>query len=237
MTMAELRGDLRMVLDDGPGQAYLLRSGDQVVIVDTGIAGQGDAIAAALQDWGLGRESLSHVLITHWHPDHAGSAAELSTWPNARIWAHRIDAPIIRGEQAGSFPHLSHAEEGLYSRIAGTVPDAPPSRVDRELDGDEGLAEIGARVLPVPGHTHGSIALHFPGARVLFTGDVATEQQGHVILGPFNQDRPQARASFRRFADIDVDTVCFGHGQPLLGDDTSKLHDAATAAEVPDPLA
>ena len=158
--MTELRDDLRMVLDDGPRHAYLLRRGDEIVIVDTGIAGQADAITAALGDWGLGRDALTHVLITHWHPDHAGSVAALSTWPHARIWAHRVDAPIIRGDQAGAFPHLSHAEEGLYSQISGTVPDAPPSRVDRELNDDEVLTEIGARVLSVPGHTERSIALH-----------------------------------------------------------------------------
>ena len=81
MTMTELRTDLRMVLDNGPGQAYLLRRGDDVVLVDTGIAGQGGAIESALKEWGLNRDALSHVLLTHWHPDHAGSAAEIGAWP------------------------------------------------------------------------------------------------------------------------------------------------------------
>ncbi|HMD94451.1 MAG TPA: hypothetical protein VKG80_17615 [Trebonia sp.] len=86
------------------------------------------------------------------------------------------------------------------------------------------------------GHTDGSIAPHFTNEAALFTGDVATQQQGQVVLGPFNHDRGRARESFRRFADIDVETVCFGHGQPLHGDDTAKLRAAATANEVPDPL-
>lgn len=237
MTMTELREDLRVVFDSGPGQAYLLRQGDRVVLVDTGIAGQGPAIEASLEDWGLDRAAVSHLLLTHWHPDHAGSAAEIAAWPNAKVWAHRADAPIIRGEVAGTFPCLSHAEEGLYAQISGTVPDAAASRVDRELEDAETLADIGATVLSVPGHTDGSIAVHFEQARVLFTGDVATENGGFVILGPFNQDRVQARTSFRRFADIDVDTVCFGHGTPLQGQDTLKLREAASAGEVPDPLA
>ncbi|MFJ9382038.1 MBL fold metallo-hydrolase [Streptomyces sp. NPDC101455] len=236
MKIVDLRPDLRMVLDNGPGQAYLLRRGSGAVLVDTGIAGQGDAITEALRGWDLDRESLTHVVLTHWHPDHAGSAAELATWPNVRVWAHRSDAPIIRGDGYGSFPTLTHTEEGLYAHISGTIPDAAPSRVDRELDDDEVLDAIDARVLSTPGHTDGSIALHFPNEAVLFTGDIATEHQGQVILGPFNHDRALARESFRRFADIDVDTVCFGHGQPLRGDDTALLRAAATADEVPDPL-
>lgn len=236
MNVVDVRPGLRMVLDSGPGQAYLLRRGTTAVLVDTGIAGQGDAIAAALRGWGLDRDSLTHVVLTHWHPDHAGSAAELAGWANVQIWAHRSDAPIIRGDSNGSFPALTHAEEGLYAQIAGTVPEGAPSRVDRELSDNEVLDAIGARVLSVPGHTDGSIALHFPDETVLFTGDVATFQQGQVMLGPFDDDRPQARESFRRFADIVVDTVCFGHGEPLRGGDTAKLRAAATASEVPDPL-
>jgi len=236
MNVVDLRSDLRMVLDSGPGQAYLLRRGSEAVLIDTGIAGQGDGIVHALRGWGLDRESLTHVVLTHWHPDHVGSASELASWPNVQIWAHRSDAPIIRGDSYGSFPTLTHTEEGLYAQIAGSVPDAAPSRVDRELDDNEVLDAIGARVLSVPGHTDGSIALHFPNEAVLFTGDVATQQQGQVMLGPFDHDRAQARESFRRFASIEVDTVCFGHGQPLLGADTAKLRAAATANEVPDPL-
>jgi hypothetical protein len=65
---------------------------------------------------------------------------------------------------------------------------------------------------------------------------VATQQQGQIALGPFDNDRPTARQSFRKLADINVDTVCFGHGQPLVGEETNKLKAAAKADEVPDPL-
>jgi putative ABC transport system permease protein len=73
-----LRPDLRMVLDDGPGQAYLLRRGIRSRPDRHRHRGQGDSVAAALRDWGLDRDALTHVLLTHWHPDHAGSAAEIS---------------------------------------------------------------------------------------------------------------------------------------------------------------
>jgi glyoxylase-like metal-dependent hydrolase (beta-lactamase superfamily II) len=236
MAVVEIRPDLRMVLDSGPGQAYLLRRGTQAVLIDTGIAGQGDAIADALAGWDLDRGALTHVLLTHWHPDHVGSAAEVGNWPNAQIWAHRIDAPIIRGDSYGTFPALTHTEEQFYAQIAGSVPDAAPARVDRELADGERLDALGVRVIYTPGHTDGSIAFLFEEASVLFTGDVATQQRGRVVLGPFDNDRPMARQSFRKFADIEVDTVCFGHGQPLVGEDTNKLRTAAKADEVPDPL-
>jgi glyoxylase-like metal-dependent hydrolase (beta-lactamase superfamily II) len=236
MDIVDLTPDLRMLVLDNPGQAYLLRQGEHVILVDTGTAGQADSIAEALENWGSGRDALTHVLLTHWHPDHAGSASALSEWPHAKIWAHKSDAPIIRGDQPGYFPVLTHAEEAFYVQAVGQVPDADSCRVDRELEDDETLAEISARVISTPGHTEGSIAFYFPKEKVLFTGDVASKQQDQVVLGPFDLDRDAARRSFRRLADLDVDAVCFGHGDPLTGAETRKLHDAARAETVPDPL-
>jgi len=108
--------------------------------------------------------------------------------------------------------------------------------VDSELTDDDVLDELGALVVATPGHTDGSIAIHFPQLGVLFTGDMAAEHQGHVTLGPFNTDRARAPHSFRRLADLGADTVCFGHGRPLTGPDVDRLTAAARAAVVPDPL-
>ncbi|GAA2878436.1 MBL fold metallo-hydrolase [Pseudonocardia halophobica] len=231
MDVVDLRPDLRMLVGT-PGQAYLHRRGDEVLLVDTGPVGSGPVIAAALRDWGLGPEAVSDVVLTHWHADHAGSAAEVATWPNARILVHAADAPVVRGERPGPPPVLTPAEEVLHRQVAGNLPDAPPARVDHELADGEVLAS-GARVLATPGHTAGSLALVLDDAGVVLTGDLAAEHEGGVILGPFNVDRELARRSFRRFGEVDVELACFGHGRPVAG---SVLRAAALAAEVPDPL-
>ncbi|MFC5948609.1 MBL fold metallo-hydrolase [Pseudonocardia lutea] len=231
MDVVDLRPDLRMLVGN-PGQAYLHRRGEEVLLVDTGPLGSAPAIAGALRDWGLGPEAVTDVVLTHWHADHAGSAAEVATWPNARILVHAADAPVVRGERPGPPPLLTPAEEVLHRQVAAGLPDAPPARVDRELADGEVLAS-GARVLPTPGHTAGSLALVLDDAGVVFTGDVAAEYEGGVILGPFNTDRELARRSFRRFAEVDVALACVGHGRPVPG---AALRAAARAAEVPDPL-
>lgn len=235
MDVIDLRPDLRF-LRGTPGQAYLLRYGAGVTLIDTGPVGNGEVIAAALRDWGLDRDALTHVVLTHWHSDHAGSVAELSHWPGVQVLAHTSDAAVIRGGKAGQPPVFTPAEEALYPMIAADLPDAPPSRVDRELDDREGITEIGAQVIATPGHTDGSIALHFPDADVLFTGDIAAQYEGEVILGPFNVDRDRARRSFRRLGDVPASTICFGHGEPLLGPAADALRVAASGESVPDPL-
>ena len=91
-------------------------------------------------------------------------------------------------------------------------------------------------MIATPGHTSRSMTLYLPEAGVLFTGDIAAEHDGRVILGPFNTDRDLARRSFRRLGGLDVDVVCFGHGRPLIGAATRALTDATAARIVPDPL-
>jgi hypothetical protein len=55
---------------------------------------------------------------------------------------------------------------------------------------------------------------------------VATNRAGQVILGPFNVDRDQAIETFRALADLDMDTACFGHGDPVATDASAALRTA-----------
>lgn len=224
------------MLTSPPGQAYLLRHAGEVLLVDTGRVGDSSTIAAALRDWGLDRDALTRVVLTHWHADHTGALSEVTQWPNVEVFAHHEDAAVIRGHRNGAESVLTTAEDVLHARVADDLPEAPPARVDHEVHDGELLEGISARVIATPGHTPGSIALHLEEAGVLFTGDIAAEYEGQVVLGPFNNDREQARRSFRRLAGLRCDVVCFGHGQPLVGDATTTLHEAATARSVPDPL-
>jgi glyoxylase-like metal-dependent hydrolase (beta-lactamase superfamily II) len=223
------------------GQAYLWRDRDSITLVDTGPPGQASEIAAAVGRLGLSLASLRQIILTHFHQDHAGSAADLAARSGARVLAHRADAPVIRGEMPGPAPDFTAEEKVLHDQImaaAGGLPAAPPCPVDQELaSGDLIDLAGGAAVIGAPGHTDGSIAIHVPSQRLLFTGDsVATGPSGRVILGPFNVDREQAIATFRALADLDVDTACFGHGDPVRTDASAALRSAVRGDDPVGPV-
>lgn len=219
MELLELTPRLHM-LRFTVGQAYLWRDGDDLTLVDSGPPGSGPAIAAAVR--GLG--TLRRLVLTHFHDDHAGGAAEVGSWPGVSVLAHRADAPIVGGEVPPPPPDLTDFEKELHARVATGLSRAPGARVDVELsDGDEVEIGDGACVVHVPGHTDGSIALHLPAERVLFTGDVIAEHEGRLLVGPFNLDRGQAARSAHALAAMDVDTACFGHGDALVGDAAERL--------------
>ncbi|MEV6398172.1 MBL fold metallo-hydrolase [Streptomyces sp. NPDC051907] len=196
------------------GQAYLWRDGDELTLVDAGNPDSAPAIEKAIRGAGLDPAGIRRIVLTHCHRDHVGAAQELADRYGAEVMAHRLDAPVVRGEQPTPEPVLLDWEIPLYEHGL-TVPPAPPTRVDRELaDGDELGFGDGARVVHSPGHTDGSIGVHLPRHGVLFTGDCVAGV-GQVMLGVFNVDRAQARLSMRRLASLAPSTVCFGHGDPL----------------------
>jgi glyoxylase-like metal-dependent hydrolase (beta-lactamase superfamily II) len=232
MSIIELRPRLyRLIL--GRYQAYLWRDDESVTLIDTGEVGSGPAIADGMRQIGLTPADLDRVVLTHSHDDHAGSAADIRSWGDVRIVAHESDAPVVRGEAPGSPPNFTEFERQLHAQVAAGLPPAPPVHVDHEVrDGDILDFGGGAHVISTPGHTDGSIAVYLPEHRLIFTGDIAAEYEGNVILGVFNLDRTAAAASFVQLARLDVDIACFGHGEPVLGNATARLQQVADTLNV-----
>ncbi|MFD9334027.1 MBL fold metallo-hydrolase [Streptomyces sp. NPDC060028] len=208
------------------GQAYLWCDGEALTLIDAGHAGSAPAIEGAIRSLGLRPERLERVVLTHCHRDHVGAAGELAARWGAEILAHRLDAPAIRGELPVPEPDLLDWELPLYAHGL-TVPEAPPTRVDRELeDGDALGFGDGAVAVHAPGHTPGSIGLHLPAHGVLFTGDCIAAI-GPVMLGVFNVDRAEAVRSLHRLAALSPSVACFGHGDPLTAGTAAALAAAA----------
>ena len=204
----------------GIGRAYLYQEADRLTLIDSGLAGSADRIVAAIERVGRKPEELRQIVVTHHHIDHMGALADVVERSGAQVLAHALDAPVVRGERPPPVPTATGAWRLLRPLLARGARSARAVNVDRELaDGDEVDLGGGAQVVHVPGHTMGSIALYLPGRKLLFAGDAAANAFG---LGPpsgpfgmFNEDRPQARQSFRKLAELDFDVACFGHGRPL----------------------
>jgi glyoxylase-like metal-dependent hydrolase (beta-lactamase superfamily II) len=204
----------------GTGRAYLYQEAGRLTLIDAGLPGSAARVFAAIERLGRRPEDLRQIVITHHHRDHAGALADVVERTSAQVLAHALDASVVRGEQ----PPPDVTRHGVW-RVVGaplgrraSPPKAAP--VDRELqDGDEIDLGGGARIVHVPGHTAGSIAVYVPGRKLLFTGDAAIHapwlSPPRHLFGLFNEDRAQSSASFARLAELDFDVACFGHGKPL----------------------
>jgi glyoxylase-like metal-dependent hydrolase (beta-lactamase superfamily II) len=202
---------------EGRVWAYLLEIDGRFTLIDAGIAGQAWRFESTLKASGFNVSDIDQIVLTHCHLDHVGTVAELQRLTEATTMAHRLDAPVIRGESPVPPAILSEAEQRLMEQLGEGLPEAPSARVDRELeDGD--TVDIGgeALVVHVPGHTDGSIALYVPKYGLLFTGDAVASVGQRPIVGVFNVDPKRARESFRRLAELEYQTACCGHGPPIM---------------------
>lgn len=200
--------------------AYLINTEDAVVLIDTGSPGSEAEIITALAEIGRRPEELSHIIVTHCHPDHAGSLAALQKITTAQTIMHPVDAAMVETGRAMRplQPAPGLLTRLLYQVIVASAPDQiTPARVDHTVqDGDLLDLAGGLQVLHVPGHSAGQIALYWPSRKVLIAADAVMNQPRlgyHLGYEAF----ALGQVSAARLADLSFDVACFGHGQPLVG--------------------
>ncbi|MGO4204657.1 MBL fold metallo-hydrolase [Rhodococcus sp. TAF43] len=216
----------RLRIPTGPAHllnCYLWLGADGVTLIDTGWPDSADLIADALSVLGRQRTDVTRIVLTHFHEDHTGSAAEIARWADVEVIAGAADAPFVAGAQRGPLPRLTDREKTIHAEF-DEPSHGPACRVDREVrDGDVLDFAGGTRVIGVPGHTPGSIALYLPDADAVLTGDAVAEFDGEVILGVFDVDRDAASRSLARIAATRARIAGLGHGEAVLEEAYARI--------------
>ena len=110
------------VVPMGMANAFLIESDDGLTL-STPVTGEGgDGLRGDSRAWPFA-DQLTHLIFTHGHPDHIGSAAAIVRETGARTYMHPLDIPMA--ESGGPFRPLT---PGPWSVAASAVQPALPSR-------------------------------------------------------------------------------------------------------------
>ncbi|MBV8030034.1 MAG: MBL fold metallo-hydrolase [Betaproteobacteria bacterium] len=219
---------------------WLLEDEDGWTIVDTGI---GNATTRELWDRVfafMGKAfSLKRIVVTHYHPDHAGNAGWLCERFGVQVWMTQgeyLTAHAVRASSAGYTSDavlevfrrngLDEARLGAMvsgrNRYAAFVPDFPQS-YRRVIDGDR--IAIGARewrVMVGYGHAPEHMSLYCEELGVLIAGDMLLSTiSTNVSVWSVDPEGDPLRLflqSIARYRELPADLLVLpSHGKPFRG--------------------
>lgn len=202
-----------------------------LTLVDTGTRRSGPRLVRSVRLLGFQPTAIRHVVLTHWHADHMGSAARFATSSaQPTVSVGRGEAPVVRGEVA--HPHAI-AAPGDVTRLGRMIsrlakPGPPVAGVDPLDDGARLAYADDALVVASPGHTAGHISLLFERTGVLLAGD-AVMNLGRLTqgVGPFRSARSAEPGTLRRLAALQFDVLAVGHGPPVVTGARNRLQQLA----------
>ncbi len=208
---------------------FLIDTKANLLLVDSGFPGCERAILEEVASVLPGR-SPDHILLTHAHRDHSGSARELQQLTGATLVAGAADTREARpdrwviSERRG--PHQ------LVTRAARLVTKRPVGLHGAEVTGRlEGEEEVvpGITAVPVPGHTAGSYCFVWDEREIAFVGDLVIAHPDTLVrpMALTNSDDHQYLESLAAFAARSPLSGCPGHGAPVLRTFAEELQELA----------
>jgi glyoxylase-like metal-dependent hydrolase (beta-lactamase superfamily II) len=179
---------------------------------------------------GLLGDSVSDILLTHDHPDHAGGAAYLASLLGARLWAN--DAP--QGDTQEATKPTSDRQTSKTERRAPNsecrraTADARTTSAEHRTPNTEHrmpdhfeVEDKSLRVVPSPGHSWDHVCFLLEPDRLLFSGDTILGEGTTLIARP-EGDMAVYLDTLQRLKALSPTAIAPGHG-PFVSRPIEKI--------------
>jgi glyoxylase-like metal-dependent hydrolase (beta-lactamase superfamily II) len=229
---------------------YFVRSGSSWALIDAASANCGRLIRRTAESLFGANTRPASILLTHYHPDHSGSALELARTWGCPVYMHPEELPLATvGDFSTVEKYANPLDRGIILPVLRAM---PRQRVESMLSKDRikdvawALDPGGAvpglpdwQCIPTPGHTPGHIAFFRAGDRTLITGDAVVTADLNsfrgLLLWCLRLNKPRisgppwystfnaqsAKESVATLAAFEPRVLASGHGMPVKGDGIS----------------
>jgi len=180
---------------------YLVR-GEVTVLIDPGHSRHVPNLFHQMEGDGISPEEIDLIMLTHSHPDHFEG---LKAFMNKTV-----KVAMNREEER----YLLESGKLLFEMMRQPMPEF---RIDFYLK--EGELHLGKELFQIhqtPGHSPGSLSIHWPERKVLFTGDLVF--YGGIGRTDFLEGNSKLiKESIERMSHLDTELLLPGHGEVVTG--------------------
>ncbi|MEK6245958.1 MAG: MBL fold metallo-hydrolase [Pseudomonadota bacterium] len=219
---------------------WMLEEGDAWTLIDTGLSNEATrALWEKIFAEKIGSKPVRRVLVTHYHPDHAGNAAWLCERSGAELWMTRGEYLTVHAARHGAAGYSPEAQMALF-RANGLdeaqanallargglyktmVPDFPFSH-RRLFEGERiTIGGRGWQVIVGYGHAPEHVSLHCAELNVLISGDMLLPRISTNVavrpIDPWSNPLRLFLESIGRYRDLPEEILVLpSHGLPFRG--------------------
>ncbi len=211
---------------------YLLDGGDDLVLIDAGVGdrtGDTDAILRNIRDDGFDLDRISRLVLTHYHADHAGGAAEVHERLGVAVHGSPLTAAAIEAGDEAAISLNFAKSSGFYPE--DYVFNACPAEGDLVEGVPFTVGRLTVTPFETPGHCRGHLSFLVEGEnrRYLIGGDLIFWGGTIVAQNIPDCSIQEYAASAQKMADVAFDALLPGHFSLTLRDGKRHVDRAAAA--------
>lgn len=194
---------------------YVLRRGDQIILIDAGAKNYQPVIVKALAEIGITPEMVTHVLLTHGHHDHWEGAA---LFKKAAKYVHSADRPMVAPPLKAEF--AAYSKTGPFTFAAPGVGDLEIVLVNTHSPGSVAIYDVISQALFV-GDFFCYWGEDLPAGQLVTDSEAIKEGSCQYVAGQAALEEPgfdKFMQGLSRLLTFKAEFFCTGHGVVLHGE-------------------